>query len=439
MSHIAFDYYRGLYKEYRDILSGSEHSWLQEIRDEGLNTFLTLGFPGRKVEDWKYTPMTHLDSVEFTVPLKKPVSKAELPHQTTHAHFLVFVDGYFQASLSKIGDLPKGVVLTSLADAITSHPDEVKANLNKTVDFEKQPFASLNNAFMSDGLFLKVPKGVEISDPIELLFLEDAEKSQDMIHYRHLILADANSNATIVEHYVGTDAQSHFTNVVSEFVLMEGAMLSHYKIQSENSHGVHVGGQHVSQDRNSNIKFFTFTLGSKLSRNDIHIGLTEEGAECELNGFYMVDKDQHTDTHARVDHFKPHGQSTILFKGIAGDKAKGVYNGKVIVHEDAQKCLSSQSNKNLLLSNLAEINTKPELEIYADDVKCAHGATVGEMDKDSLFYLRSRGIPEEDARELLVKAFVEEVLDKVELIHLRNHLSAMMVAKLNSAGGSSVI
>ncbi len=429
---IATDY-ETLYRRAQPTFAGCSYDWLNALREKGLRDFLAQGFPDRASENWKYTPMTALGDILFVAPLKNNLSHMQLPLDPIHfqGHLLVFVGGYYHQELSHIGILPAGIVLTHLEHALMAYPEEVKKAICNAGD---SPFTALNTAFMSDGLFLKIEDGVTLQEPIQCIFLDNANTSSDMMHYRHSITLGKGARADLVEYYIGTDRGLHFTNTLMQQSLGQGATLCHYKIQNENNQSYHVSSREVYQEENSHYISSLFSFGSHVSRYDIAVNLAEKNANCELNGFYRVEGHQHTDTHVRVDHKKPCGNSCIVFKGIACDSAKGVFNGKVVVHPGAIKTQSSQRNKNIVLSNTAEIDTKPELEIYADDVNCTHGATVGELDGDALFYLRSRGIFEEEAKQLLIKAFAEEMLEKVGPVYLRNHLSAMIIAKLQQEG-----
>jgi Fe-S cluster assembly protein SufD len=294
---------------------------------------------------------------------------------------------------------------------------------------ETRAFAALNTAFAEDGAYVFVPDGVVLDTPIQLLFISVAAASS-MSHPRSLIVLGQGSQAQIVETYVGRSGQAYFTNAVTEVFVGENAVLDHYKVQEEGREAYHVASMHVRASRSSTFSSHSFSLGGGLTRNDAIATLAGEGAECTLNGLYLADGERLVDNHTTIDHVMPHCPSHEIYKGILGGKARAIFNGKIIVRQDAQKTDAKQTNRALLLSDEATINTKPQLEIFADDVKCTHGATVGQLDEDAVFYLRARGLTYLEARDMLIHAFAGDILDRVKIDLLRKALEAELYTQL---------
>jgi Fe-S cluster assembly protein SufD len=342
---------------------------------------------------------------------------------------LVFVNGRYSENLSSPGELD-GVKLGSLAEVLQMKPEIVQPHLGQYANLEEHAFNSLNTALMRDGAFVHVMKGKTAEKPIHLLFVSTAHAEPATSHPRNLIVAESQSQATIVESYVSVGPDVYLTNPVTEIILGDGAVLDHYKLQDESRRAFHVATMQYRQDRNSSLRSHSITLGGVLVRNNLTAVLDGEGAECTLNGLYLVMGEQHIDNHTRLEHAKPHCSSRELYKGILDDKSRGVFHGRILVHKGAQKTDSKQTNNNLLLSDEALINTKPQLEIYADDVKCTHGATIGQLDQDAIFYLRSRGIGEKAARSLLIYAFASEIVGRVKVEALRAKLDQFLLGWL---------
>ncbi len=404
--------------------------WLRTFREQQLNKFLQRGFPTRREEQWKYTDVTHLKKMSY-VENQQTNSIHPIPLAMSDAIFLVFIDGYFAAQLSDITLLPKQVLLCSLQQALKSHENLIKPYLTREFDEKQYPFACLNSALLSDGMFLQVPKNISVSAPIQCVYLNTAEKNTVSCP-RNIIHVEENSQITIIEEYVGETGNHYFTNAVSEIYAENNARVYYHKIQNESSEATHIANLFLHQKQDSQVKTHTLAVGANLAREDVHVDLRERGAECSLNGFYCLTRDnQHIDSHIHVDHRAAQGKSRMLYKGILDKKSHAVFNGKVFVHKNAQQNNAHQANHNLLLSSLAEINTKPELEIYADDVKCTHGATVGQLDAESLFYLRSRGIKQNEALRLLTYAFAGEVIDHITDKMIQAHVNTILNEKLS--------
>jgi Fe-S cluster assembly protein SufD len=336
---------------------------------------------------------------------------------------VVFVNGQYTPELSSAGPAWVG----SLAAVLAAQPEAPQKYLTRVAKYDEATFTALNTAFLRDGGCVLIPKNTVVEQPIHLLFLSTSRGDPGVSHLRNLVVAGRNSQATIIESYVGVDGEVYFTNAVTEMVLGENAFVDHYKLQRESSAAFHIATVQVQQERSSNFTSHSISLGGALVRNDVNAVLAEEGCECTLNGLYLAGRRQHVDNHTRIDHAKPHCASHELYKGILDGQAHGVFNGKIYVHADAQKTDAKQTNQTLLLSDDAVINTKPQLEIYADDVKCTHGATVGQLAGDAIFYLRSRGIALEEARKILTFAFANDVVSRIKVESIRKHLEAALV------------
>jgi Fe-S cluster assembly protein SufD len=316
----------------------------------------------------------------------------------------------------------------------------VEKHLAQYADVSKEVFAALNTAFLSDGAFVYLPKGTVLENPIHLLFVSTGESSRPSVsHPRTLVVAEASSQAQIIESYAGFGPGVYFTNAITEVVAGEDATIDHYKLQREGLDAFHIGTVQLQLERSANISTQSISLGGALVRNHVNAVLNGEGAEATLNGFYLVNGTQHVDNHTSIDHAKPHCTSHELYKGILDGRARGVFNGRIIVRPDAQKTDSKQTNKNLILSEEALVNTNPQLEIYADDVKCTHGATIGQLDSDALFYLRSRGIDLVSAKHLLTYAFAGDFIHRLKIEPLRTELEKTLVARLAEGGKTEAV
>ena len=403
--------------------------WARSLRLSAITRFETLGFPTTKNEDWHFTSVAPIAEREFDLlaPPKHGVKAAQLAPYTFGGrdwHTLVFVNGRFDASLSTAAGLPDGVTLLPLRQAYEALPLIVEQYLGKIAAFDGHTFTALNTAFLDDGAVLHVGREVEVARPIHLLFVNDASAGTGTAQPRNLIVLDRFAKATVVETYAGLGNGAYFTNAVTEAVVGDGATLTHLKLQREAEKAYHVGTLDVRQARDSHLVSFSFATGAALSRTNIYTELRGEGCGATLNGLYLGDGKQHIDHQTRIEHVEPNCYSREHYKGILDGSAHGVFNGKVYVHPAAQKTDGKQTNNTLLLSEKAQIDTKPQLEIFADDVKCTHGATVGRLDETALFYLKSRGIAARTARQLLTYAFAADVLESIELEPVRDGLEA---------------
>ncbi len=427
----ALQHYRQHFQQVKEVLPGRQLPWLAELREQAINDFLSQGFPTRKNEDWKYTSTVPLARNNFqisdTAESVNHLLAPELDLFAGKSHQMVFVDGYFVSALSRIAQVPKNALLTSLSDAIQRFPEQVKQYFQQKHQ-EQQPFSALNMAFMRDGYFLHIPQGCVIEQPVHIIYL--TTRGEQFINFRNICIAEENSQATIIEHYIGQTSQAYFNNTISHIDAKAAANIQHYKILQEGHAGFHIGSLTIEQLQHSNTHSYSFAFGGAWTRSDTAISFMQENAQCQLDGLYVMRNAAHVDHHTRVDHCKAHCSSREYYKGILDDEARAVFNGKVYVAPDAQKTDANLSNKNLLLSRHAEIDTKPQLEIYADDVRCTHGVAVGQLDAESLFYLQSRGINQAAAKQLLVHAFANEIIERVELTSLRDKLRNILEQQL---------
>jgi Fe-S cluster assembly protein SufD len=405
---------------------------VQSARRAAFERFAALGFPTRKNEDWHFTSVSPIAEQEFVLLAAESgdVRRDELTRFTFGAtgwSTVVFVNGRFAPELSDCGALPAGVEVQDLASAWDTVP--VVDRVGTIADSTNQSFTALNGAFLHDGAVVQIAKNTEVDTPIHLLFVTDANAAKGMMHPRNLILVGRHSKATIVESYVSTVDAMYLTNAVTEVSLAEGATLRHFKIQREASRAFHVGTIEVEQARDSHYMSFSLAMGGALSRSNIYTRLNGEGSGATLNGLYMIEDEQVSDHQTQVIHAQPNTFSRELYKGVLDGRSHGVFNGKVYVHPIAQKTDGKQTNKTLLLSDTAHVDTKPQLEIFADDVKCTHGATIGQIDATALFYLKSRGIDNAFARRLLTYAFAADVLETIEVDEIRESLERMSLER----------
>jgi Fe-S cluster assembly protein SufD len=407
----------------------SAPAWLQTLRTQGMARFQALGFPTTKNEDWHFTSVAPIAEHTFRPAADAVIEKADIRRFNfgeSSWHTLVFVNGAFSKDLSSDAPLGDKVRVTSLASAIEARAAGVDAHIGKIATFERHAFTALNTAFISDGAFIEIGVDAIVEQPIHLLFISDGA---GVSHPRNLIITARHSRATVIESYVSVGNGTYFTNAVTEISLGEGSHLDHYKLQRESESAFHVGTVQVREARDSQLHSFSLAVGGSLARTNIYTSLDGDAATCTLNGLYLTDGAQHVDNQTSIEHIAPNCPSHELYKGVLDGRSHGVFNGKVYVHPEAQKTDGKQSNNNLLLSPTARVDTKPQLEIFADDVKCTHGATVGRLDELAMFYLNSRGIGSETARILLTYAFAADVLETIELEPLRVQLEKMVLAR----------
>jgi Fe-S cluster assembly protein SufD len=424
----------GVIAEQRRFAQGrgaSAPAWLRELRERGASRFAALGFPTVRQEEWRFTNVAPIADTPFRLAEKTPTNAAELTARVRigqSAARIVILNGHFAPELSSLDKLPRGLVAGSLANAIAHGRPEV-AHLAQT-PWEQAPFVALNTAFLEDGAFVAIAANAVIEQPVHIIVINGGA-GKTMAHPRTLIVAGANSQARIAQTFLGAAGEAHFTNVVTELAAGENAIVDLYTDQREIDTAFHIAALHVQLQRSAIVKSRAVTLGGRLVRNDIVGVLGGEGAHVSLDGVYLVDGDRLVDNHTTIDHAMPHCTSHELYKGILDGKAKAVFNGRIIVREDAQKTDSKQTNRALLLSDEAVINSNPQLEIFADDVKCTHGAAIGQLDEEAMFYLRARGLTERDARYMLIHAYAGEVLEGISVEPLRQQLERELFTQLD--------
>ena len=421
----------------RFVRAASAPTWLASLREAGIVSFVECGFPTIRDEDWRFTNVAPLARLPFRPVMKRvadgltPEKLAGFPLGSLEARRLVFVNGHYAPEYSAPGAQSDGLIVTSLAEALAHDPAALEPHLGRYASAGNQAvFAALNTAFFQDGVFIQVPAGMCVGQPIHLLYVTTATESGATISPRNLILAGAGSQLTVVESYAATAATAYFTNAVTEVVAGEGATVEHCKFQDESTAAFHVSALHAKLGRSCNFISHSIATGARLCRNNLRTELAGEGLEAILNGLYLTKGDQLADHHMVVDHAQPRCASHEYFNGILDDKSKGVFHGRILVRPDAQKTDAKQTNKNLLLSDDATIDTKPQLEIYADDVKCTHGATVGQLNEESIFYLRARGIGADMARRILIHSFASEIIQRIRHQPLRDELDALIWQRL---------
>jgi Fe-S cluster assembly protein SufD len=415
--------------------TASQPRWLQSLRHDAFARFSETGFPTTHDEDWRFTNVAAVANTPFEMASLKAVSREQLEpfgiSQFTCC--LVFVNGLFSQELSNATMLPKGVTAGSLAAQLKNDPAGIELHLGRYLNTQRDAFAALNAAFVEDGVYVHVPRGVVVETPIYVLYVTVPGVTPTMNHPRNLIVAYENSQVTIVEDYVSLGEGTTFSNAATELVAGENAHVSHYMIVREGGQAYNFSTLRIQQGQHANVATHSLLLSGALVRNNVHPVLAGEGSECLINGLFMANGRQHMDNYMLVEHASPHCDSRQFYNGILNGQSHGVFHGRIIVHKDAQKTDAKQTNRNLLLSDDAQIDTKPQLEIYADDVKCTHGATIGHVDENALFYLRSRGLDEGAARHILLLAFANECLDRMNSPQVREHLEKLVVAGLPTA------
>jgi len=431
----AKQWYLSNFEVFESRLNGHQETPFHDTRKQAIARFADLGFPTPRNEEWKYTNVAPILRHKFELPVQPvPVDAGEirpLIFDGFERSVLVFVNGQFEEKLSAVPAV-EGVVVTSLQQALTEHFDLVAPHLGRYAAFEAETFTALNTAFVHDGLFVYVPDGVELEQPLQIVYLSKPQDGPTVSYPRNLVVVGKGSRLQFVETYGGGADGPYFTNAVTEVLVERDAVVDHVKIQKETEQAFHVGGTYVQQERQSTYTSVNLDLGGTLVRNNLNIRLNDEHCETHMYGFYLGHSTQHIDNHTFIDHAEPHCFSNELYKGILGGQAQGVFNGKILVRPKAQKTNALQSNKTLLLTNDAAINAKPQLEIFADDVRCTHGATIGQLDEEALFYLRARGISERSAEGMLRYAFVSDVFEGIKIESLRSTLEEEILERLKS-------
>ena len=412
-------------------LNGEKEGVIGAKRIEAFKQFEEQGFPTTKHEEWKYTNVAPIVRNQFRPVLSAegiPIDEAVIDKVGFggDAYKLVFVNGHFLAKHSNVDDLPKGVIVESLGTAIHEHTELVVQHIASYGDDFEHAFSTLNTAHLRDGAFVFIPKNVALKKPVHILYMTTGIETSVVTYPRTLIIAETGSQGTVVEEFVGTEGTTYLTNSVAEVSVEENAHLGHIKIQHESLDAYHVGASYATLEQNAHYFNNILSFGGRIARNDPWAVLNGEGGHAAIDGLYLVGKDQLIDSHTSIDHRVPNCTSHELYKGILVENGHGVFNGKIFVQPDAQKTDSVQSNMNLLLSDNAEIDTKPQLEIFADDVKCTHGATIGRLDETSIFYLRSRGIGTDQAQNMLTYAFAAEVLEHIKDDSIREYTTRLL-------------
>ena len=411
--------------------------WANDLRERAMASFTEQGFPTTRHEQWKYTNLQPVADTQFAL-AREP---AELEYDDLRpyliegldAALLVFVDGWFRPDLSDLSGVGDGVIVAPLSDAMADHRERVEAKLGQLVDFEDDAFSALNTAFLESGVFVHVAAGVAAERPIHVLSLSTAHQQPIASHPRNLIVAEPGARATVIEQYIGVGEGVYLTNALTELFVADKAHVQHYLLERESPAAFNVSTLKLHQAAESDVHSHTALLGGQLVRNNIHPVLDGDDIHCLINGLYIGNDQQHLDNQMRVEHRGLRGDSRQFYKGILNDKSHGVFTGRIVVAEGAQQTDAKQSNRNLLLSEDARVNARPQLEIYADDVKCTHGATTGQIDEEMIFYLRSRGIDAQTARAMMIFAFAAETFERIEVEPIERLLKRELARRLPRA------
>jgi Fe-S cluster assembly protein SufD len=429
------NWYISLFNEFEKNLNGESKSAVHMLRKKAIEDFSQLSFPTNKNEEWRFTNISPLLKHKFKPAINaQSVSLKEVDRfrfNGMKCSLMVFVNGFFSEELSEINSIKDKITIKSLSTAIKENDPYVQKHFAKYADSSTQIFTALSTAYLMDGAFIHIPEGILIEEPIHIMFLSSSTDEKILSHPRNLIIAEKNTQSLIIEHYAGIDNSIYFTNAVTEIFAGENAVVHHTKIQEESKSSFHIARMETVQERNSLFTSNMISLGGEITRNDFNTKFIGSGGESELNGLFLIDGSQLFDAHTLIDHASPHCNSHELYKGILDGKSRGVFNGKVIVRKDAQKTNAFQENNNIILSNEALVNTKPQLEIFADDVKCSHGATVGQLDNEALFYLKSRGIGEDKSRDILIHAFASDVVRRIKIDKIKEHIENILTDKFS--------
>jgi Fe-S cluster assembly protein SufD len=428
----AQDLYLARFEQFLSSRAGTDPQWLTTIRRDAADSFGRLGFPTTRDEEWRFTSVAPITETAFQPAETAAATRAELRPflvRRLHCTLLVFVNGRFAPDLSSRAALPANSVVGSLGETLASDPGLVDPYFTRCAKHDGQAFAALNTAFAEDGAFIHVPAGAVVQDPIHVLYFTTSQ-APVVTHPRTILVVGDHSQVKIVEQYAGAAGDRYFTNAVTEIVGGEQSNVRHYRVQRESLAAHHVSNTAIYLERGAVFTQQSFTLGGALVRNDVSALLDAQHVECTLNGLYLASGRRVVDNHTAIDHARPNCASHEVYKGMLDDHARGVFNGKIFVRQDAQKTDAKQTNQVLLLSDEATIDTKPQLEIFADDVKCTHGATVGQLDEDMMFYLRARGIGKAQARAMLIHAFASDIIDRVSLEPLRESLEETLLGQL---------
>jgi Fe-S cluster assembly protein SufD len=432
----ACDHYADLHQAFAERVAG-ETGWLAQLRRDALGSFQAQGFPTTRMEDWRQTNLAPLARVPFQLASAHAgvIAPEDVEAQAVPlfaCSLFVFVDGRFDPELSARMALHGEVHVESLAHVLAEDPQALKLHLGRLADAKRHFFTALNTAFLDDGAVLRLPPGTRLDSPLHVVFVDSGRAPATLSHPRLLVVAGAGSHATVIQDHVSLGRSGGFTNTVTEVFVGEAASLELVVLQRESPEQTHIANLTAKLERDARFTSHVVTLGGALVRNDLNVVLADEGAEATANGLFVATGEQRVDNHTTLDHAMPHGTSRELYKGILGGSSRGVFRGRVIVRPDAQHTRAEQSNPTLLISDAAQINSVPQLEIHADDVKCSHGAAIGRLDKDALFYLRSRGIGEDRARQMLARGFASEVIRAISVEPLRDEIHLLVAEALES-------
>lgn len=435
MVEVKQDHYLSQFEAFIQKDADQSPGWMQATRRSAMTRFRKLGFPTTRDEEWRFTSLTPLTQCSFVaagMPDSETIAAELKPfaHGEGGSSRLVFINARFSREHSSLGDLPKGVKLQGLAESLQTNSAMAQAYLSRYAPYQEEVFTALNTAFLQDGALIHLPRNTVMPEPIHLLFFSSGNGRRMISHPRCLVVAGENSRVQIVETYLGSPESIYFTNSVTEVVAEDGAVVEHYKLQQESVKAFHIATLQLQLGRSSTVSAHSISLGGALVRNHVNAVLGGEDAKATLNGFSITGDGQHVDNHTSIDHIKPNCNSFEFYKGILDGNSSGVFNGRIIVRPNAQKTDSKQTNQNLLLSEDASVNTNPQLEIYADDVKCTHGATIGQLDSEAIFYLRSRGVDLKEARRLLTFAFANDIISQIQIESIRCSLEKTLFHRL---------
>jgi Fe-S cluster assembly protein SufD len=435
------DTYPEVFTDFAKTAAGHDLSWIRRLREDAFARFSEIGFPTTHDEDWRFTNVSSISRTNFALVRRSAaLSQADVRGWVLEgaAAQLVFVDGQFAPALCSIASLPDNLIISSLKEEITNNSGVLKDHLGRYADVRHDSFCALNTAFAEDGAFVQIGRGTTLNGPIHLLYVSTERGVPTMLHPRNLILVEREAQAQILEEYVSLGGGTVLSNSMTELVAAENSTVSHYLIEREHPAAFNISTLRVQQDRSANFASHSVLLGGGLVRNNVHPVLAGDGGECLINGLFVGTGQQHLDNYMYVEHTSPHSSSRQFYNGILDGRAHGVFHGRIVVHKNAQKTDAKQTNRNLLLSDDAQIDTKPQLEIYADDVKCTHGATIGQIEENALFYLRSRGIDEISARRLLLAAFANEFVERMNPGVVQTHIQRLVETHLESMAHPSM-
>lgn len=430
------NWYLSEFKDFESKLNGESESYLHLVRKLAFEKLESTEFPTMKNEDWKYTninPVLRTNFIPAFLADKTRVTKEEVLARTYtgfDCYKLVFVNGEYSEEFSEIGDLPEGVTAGSIRVLLKEQPEIVEKYISKNM-YKENAFNLLNSAYATDGIFIHAAEGVAVEKPFQVIYVNGSENQNLLVTPRNIFAAEKNAEFSVIVNHSGLDGEVYFSNAVTEGFLQQNAKIKVYKLQNEAQNAFHIERAEIDLKEKSVFSHYNITFGGALVRNDINTELNGEYCESNLYGLYFGSSEQHIDNHSLVKHMKPNCESNELYKGILDDNSRGVFNGKIYVRKDAQKTNAYQSNKTILLSEEARIDTKPQLEIYADDVKCSHGATIGHLDETAYFYILSRGVPADLAKSMLIRAFADDVVGKINIEPLREQINHQIFEHLH--------